>query len=53
MEDEKSYWPIPKDLATLHDVIIGYAVRIHMGETGVQPVSHRLRIERCVTIPTR
>lgn len=28
MADEKSYWPIPKDLVTLHDVIIGYAVRI-------------------------
>jgi hypothetical protein len=28
MADGKTYWPIPKDLGTLHDVIIAYAVRI-------------------------
>jgi hypothetical protein len=46
MEDEKSYWPIPKDLATLHDVIIGYAVRIQgiaaekQEKTSEGPISH-------------
>jgi hypothetical protein len=28
MVDGKTYWTIPKDLGTLHDVIIAYAVRI-------------------------
>jgi hypothetical protein len=46
MADEKSYWPIPKDLGTLHDVIIGYAVRIQavaaakQEKTAEGPISH-------------
>lgn len=46
MADEKGYWPIPRDLGTLHDVIIGYAVRIQAGaavkqeKTAEGPVSH-------------
>jgi hypothetical protein len=46
MADEKSYWPIPKDLGTLHDVIIGYAVRIQAvaaakhEKTAEGPISH-------------
>jgi hypothetical protein len=46
MADEKSYWPIPKDLVTLHDVIIGYAVRIQavaaakQKKTAEGPISH-------------
>ena len=46
MADEKSCWPIPKDLGTLHDVIIGYAVRIQavaaakQEKTAEGPISH-------------
>ena len=46
MADEKGYWPIPRDLGTLHDVIIGYAVRIQavaaakQEKTAEGPVSH-------------
>jgi len=46
MAAEKSYWPIPKDLGTLHDVIIGYAVRIQavaaakQEKTAEGPISH-------------
>ena len=46
MADEKSYWPIPEDLGTLHDVIIGYGVRIQalaaakQEKTGEGPISH-------------
>lgn len=46
MADEKSYWPIPIDLVKLHDVIIGYAVRIQAVAAAKQeksaegPISH-------------
>lgn len=46
MADEKSYWPIPEDLSTLHDVVIGYAVRIQAEAAAKQertaqgPISH-------------
>jgi len=46
MADEKGYWPIPEDLGTLHDVIIGYAVRIqaeaaaNQEKTAEGPISH-------------
>jgi hypothetical protein len=46
MAAEKSYWPIPKDLGTLHDVIIAYAVRIQgvaaakQEKTTEGPISH-------------
>jgi hypothetical protein len=46
MADEKTYWPIPKDLGMLHDVIIGYAVRIQtvaaakQEKTAEGPLSH-------------
>lgn len=46
MADEKSYWPIPQDLDTLHDVIINYAVRIQavaaakQEKTAEGPISH-------------
>jgi hypothetical protein len=46
MADEKGYWPIPKDLGTLHDVIIGYAVRTQavaaakQEKTADGPISH-------------
>jgi len=46
MANEKCYWPIPKDLGTLHDVIIEYAVRIQavaaakQEKTAEGPISH-------------
>jgi hypothetical protein len=46
MADEKMYWPIPEDLATLHDLIIEYAVRIQamaaqkQEKTSEGPISH-------------
>jgi hypothetical protein len=46
MADEKAYWPIPKDLGTLHNVIIAYAVRIQavaaakQEKTAEGPISH-------------
>jgi Family of unknown function (DUF5677) len=36
MANGKSYWPIPKDLDTLHDVIIEYAVRIQAAAAAKQ-----------------
>jgi hypothetical protein len=44
--DGNGYWPIPKDLDTLHDVIIEYAVRIQavaatkQEKTAEGPISH-------------
>ncbi len=46
MADGKGYWPIPKDLDTLHDVIIEYAVRIQavaaakQEKTAEDPITH-------------
>jgi|ERR1017187_5743800 hypothetical protein len=46
MADESSYWPIPEDLSTLHDVIIRYAVRMQAIAAAKQekaaegPISH-------------
>jgi hypothetical protein len=46
MEDGKGYWPLPKDLDTLHDVMIEYAVRIQaqaakkQEKTAEDPISH-------------
>lgn len=46
MADQQGFWPIPNDLAMLHDVIIEYAVRIQTAaalkqeKTTEGPVSH-------------
>lgn len=46
MADKQGFWPIADDLAMLHDVIIGYAVRIQTAAAAKQektaegPVSH-------------
>ena len=46
MAVEKSYWPIPEDLSTLHDVVIRYAVQIQaeaaakQEKTAQGPISH-------------
>jgi hypothetical protein len=46
MANETDYWPLPKDLGDLHDVIIEYAVRIQAAaaakqeESGEGPLSH-------------
>lgn len=46
MADGRGYWPIPKDLDTLHDVIIEYAVRIQavaaakQEKTAEGPITH-------------
>src|SRR5258708_26184518 len=46
MADGKSYWPIPKDLDILHNLIIEYAVRIQAAAAAKQektaegPISH-------------
>lgn len=46
MADQQGYWPIPKDLAILHDVVIEYAVGIQEAAAAKQektaegPISH-------------
>lgn len=46
MADIQGYWPLPKDLNTLHDVMIEYAVRIQavaakkQEKTAEGPISH-------------
>src|ERR1700733_7616063 len=46
MADVKGYWLIPSDLATLHDVMIEYAVRVQtlaakkLEKSAEDPISH-------------
>jgi hypothetical protein len=46
MAEVRGYWPLPKDLDTLHDVMIEYAARVQavaaakQEKTAEDPISH-------------